>query len=327
MNSKHNLLPNLHLRTWQNANDFEQMVSVREKCVTFDQVDKDSYLEHYLTVKETAENITLNHCDPTKDVLIVELNGETIGYCQICWWTENDGTWLYLHVGYLVPEFRGKGIGTVMISWCEDRIREITKDHQTNGKAMFGGNASSTEKDKIQLLLDHGYKSVFTQVEMEFSDFTLLKNNSLPDSFEIRPVVSQDLRLIWETNNEVYANRATVTAPTEEDYQDFISNPNNDYNLWQVAWFENEIAALVLPEIKNDIGEITEVATREKFRRKGLAQALITESLKKLKDRGIEHVRLHTDGGNISGARSLYEKIGFKHLKDYIRYRKPIGQI
>jgi mycothiol synthase len=159
---------------------------------------------------------------------------------------------------------------------------------------------------------------------MEFSDFTLLKDNPLSEGFEIRPVLSQDLRLIWETNNEVYANRDTVTAPSEEDYQEFISNPYNDFNLWQIAWFGNEIAALVLAEIKNNTGEITEVATKEKFRRKGLAQTLITKSLRNLKDRGIERVRLHTDGGNISGARGLYEKIGFKHLKDYVRYRKLI---
>jgi mycothiol synthase len=311
-------------RNFKTAKDFEGMIEVRKQCIAVDKVDTHSYLEHFLTAREMAETITLNCCDPTKDVLIVENNGVIVGYCQICWWTENDCTRLYLHVGYLVPEYRGKGIGTMMLDWCEKRIREIAQKHPTQGKSMFGGNASSTETDKIQLLTDHAYKPVFTQVELVFTDFSLLKDLRLINGFEIRQVKPEQIRAIWETINEVYAERATVTAPTEEDYQEFVSDPNNNLSLWQVAWSCDEIAALVLAEIKNERAEITEVATRTKFRRRGLAQALLTKSLLELQVRGIQEVRLHTDGGNISGARSLYEKIGFNHLKDYIRYRKPI---
>ena len=112
---------------------------------------------------------------------------------------------------------------------------------------------------------------------------------------------------------------------TEEDYQNFSNNPHNDFSLWQVAWHNNEVAAFVLSKIRNGIAEITEVSTIEKFRRQGLAQTLLTNNLKVLKDRGIKIVRLHTNSENVSGARSLYEKIGFKHLKNYIRYRKPIA--
>jgi len=317
-------ISNITFRTWKSYADFTGMVNVRKSCVEKDKVDIPSYLEHFLSEKEMASTITLNHCDPTKDVLIVEHQQQVIGYCQICWWTENDGTWLYLHVGYLVPQYRGKGIGTSMLEWCENRIREIAQQHQTQVKAIYGGNASSTETDKIQLLTDHGYKPVFTQVELAFADFLLLKYLPLKEGYEIRQVRSEHLRTIWETINEVYADRATVTAPTEEDYNEFINNPNNDLSLWQVAWAGNEIAALVLAQIKDNKAEITEVATRAKYRRQGLAQALLTKSLHNLQTRGVQEVRLHTDGGNISGARSLYENIGFKHIKDYIRYRKPL---
>lgn len=317
-------IPNVKFRTWSSNDDFKSMVNVRKSCIEKDQIDTASYLEHYLSAKEMADTITLNHCDPTKDILIVEHNGAIVGYSQICWWTENDETWLYLHVGYLVPQYRGKGIGTSMLEWCEKRIREIAQQHQKQSKAMYGANASSTEMDKILLLTGHGYKPVFTQVELAFTDFSLLNEQNLKERFEIRQVRPDQLRAIWETVNEVYADRATVTAPTEDDYKEFINDPNNDLSLWQVAWIDKEIAALVLVQIKDNLAEITEVATRAKYRRQGLAQTLLNQSLRDLQARGIQEVRLHTDGGNISGARSLYEKIGFKYLKDYIRYRKAI---
>jgi len=316
---------NTTFRTFNSTNDFKGMVNVRKQCIETDKVDTISTLEHFLSLKEMAETITQNHCEPPKDILIVELHGEIIGYCQIAWWVENDGTRLYLHVGYLIPQYRGNGIGTEMLHWCEKRIREIAYKHPTKGRAMYGGNASSTEKDKIKLLTENGYKPVFTQIEMEFNDFTLLKDYSLVNEFEIKPVKQSDLRIIWETINEVYTDRGTVAVQTEDDYREFISNTYNDSSLWQIAWKGSEIAALVLVEIKNGIGEITEVSTKKKFRRQGLAQTLLTKCLENLKNRGVKIVRLHTSGENVSGAKTLYEKIGFKHLKDYIRYRKTLN--
>lgn len=317
-------IPNVKFRTWSSNDDFRGMVNVRKSCIEKDQVDTASYLEHFLSEKEMAETITKNHTDPTRDVLIIEIDEVMVGYCHICWWAERDGTWLGLHVGYLNPKFRKNGIGTQMINWCEARIQKIVKENSIPGKPLYGANASSTEIDKNEILLNKGYHIVFTQIEMEFNDYSGLKQYTLPHGFEIKPVSSKDLRKIWETNKEVYADRHLVAIQTEEDFQEFAHNPHNDISLWQVAWKENEVAALVLSEIVSGRAEVTEVSTRDKYRRLGLAQALLSASLKNLQQRGISSVRLHTDGGNISGARSLYEKIGFKHLKDYIRYRKAI---
>jgi len=91
---------NTTFRTFNSTNDFKGMVNVRKQCIETDKVDTISTLEHFLSLKEMAETITQNHCEPPKDILIVELHGEIIGYCQIAWWVENDGTRLYLHVGY-----------------------------------------------------------------------------------------------------------------------------------------------------------------------------------------------------------------------------------
>jgi ribosomal protein S18 acetylase RimI-like enzyme len=45
--------------------------------------------------------------------------------------------------------------------------------------------------------------------------------------------------------------------------------------------------------------------------------------LRALQDRGVQSVRLHTLAGN-APARALYTSIGFRLLKAFHRYRKPL---
>jgi ribosomal protein S18 acetylase RimI-like enzyme len=43
-----------------------------------------------------------------------------------------------------------------------------------------------------------------------------------------------------------------------------------------------------------------------------------------LAERGMSEARLHARADNIYGAPRLYERIGFRQLKRFVRYRKPL---
>lgn len=311
-------------RNYQGSEDIKGMAFVRQKSAEYDHVDPFSSYESIPTEKDIESSLSDDHCNPTTDIHLWQVNNQTVGYNKIEWWTENDGTWLYLHLGWLLPEWRGKGIGTKMLQWSQNRIREIAHNHPTNGKGVFGSNATSTEKEATKILLDNGYTIVFSMVEMGFERWNQLEPLQLPGNYILKTATKDDIRTIWEINNSIYANRAWISVPTEEDFQEFMNNSYSDLSLWDIAWHENEIAGFVLSEIKNDRAEIKEVSVVEKFRRKGLATILLTNNIIKLKDRGISVIRLHTNGENVAGAKSLYEKVGFKHLKDFNRYRKPL---
>ncbi len=42
-------------------------------------------------------------------------------------------------------------------------------------------------------------------------------------------------------------------------------------------------------------------------------------------EKDVKRIRLHTDASDRHDARSLYEKLGFRVVKTYARYRKPMG--
>jgi len=290
----------LNFRNFRGESDYPLMVTVRRESAEYDKVDSFSTLESIPTVDDLKNSIDDDNCSPSTDILIVESNNHVIGYSKLGWWTESDGTWLYLHIGYLLPEWRGKGIGTGMLTWSENRIKEIAHGHDAKGKGVYGSNATTTEKEKTKLLLNHGYKKVFSMVEMGFDNFGNLQDMELAEGFVLKPASIDLLRRLYEINDEVYSERNWTQPSSEEDFQELLNNPHNDPSLWYVAYYGDDIAGFVMSEIVNGRGIITEVSVREQYRRKGLASALLIKNLLELKKKGVSIVRLHTNGENVA---------------------------
>ena len=64
--------------------------------------------------------------------------------------------------------------------------------------------------------------------------------------------------------------------------------------------------------------------TRRPYRRRGLARAMIAESLRTLKARGMTQAALNVDSENLSGATRLYAACGFVVESTWLSYRKPL---
>jgi ribosomal protein S18 acetylase RimI-like enzyme len=81
-----------------------------------------------------------------------------------------------------------------------------------------------------------------------------------------------------------------------------------------MATFDGEIAGTVaLRKVADTVFEFTKMAVDEKFRRRGIAEALSYASFEKARTLGAEKVILYSNS-QLTGAIKLYEKLGFKHL-------------
>jgi ribosomal protein S18 acetylase RimI-like enzyme len=67
------------------------------------------------------------------------------------------------------------------------------------------------------------------------------------------------------------------------------------------------------------------VSVRRPWRRRGLASALIAESLRVLKDRGMTEGALGVDAENPMGALGVYEANGFRVHRKGLNYRRPLN--
>jgi len=71
-------------------------------------------------------------------------------------------------------------------------------------------------------------------------------------------------------------------------------------------------------------GRIRQACVSEPFRRRGLARALIAQSLRIQKQAGMTESALSVDSENLSGATKVYEDCGFRVVKRMTVYRKPL---
>ena len=170
----------LRFRHVSDARDAEALFSVHEQCADHDQTDRLSSIEHTPTQEDLArwlsQAVQEGH---TPDWLIAYIAEEIVGYSRIIWWTETDGIWVYLTTGWVVPSWRGKGIGTAMLHWAETRIQELASEHPTHGHWEYASNATNTEVEATALLRENGYYAAYTVLDMELTDFSRVPEPTL----------------------------------------------------------------------------------------------------------------------------------------------------
>jgi mycothiol synthase len=127
---------------------------------------------------------------------------------------------------------------------------------------------------------------------------------------------------VYQSMTESYTNSPFSTV---DDYP-IWAEEQQDLTAWHVAWDTQtgEIAGQVQAALYKGRGEIWEVSVRQRYRRRGLARALIVRGIRALQEQGITTARLHTLAENLYQSPRVYESIGFRILKRYPRYRKPM---
>lgn len=317
-------LPGYLFRPYRGDEDHVAMADVRVGCAERDGVDARSVVEGIPTAAEIAE-ASADLDDPSGNQVLVEHNGNIVGYATIRWWQERDGTWLYLHRGYLLPDHRGAGVGSDMVSWAESRIHHLVQHHGTARSAVFGANAMASEKDSTQLLLETGYRRVFSLVELELADLRRLPEHDgrLPSGVTVGAVEPTSYHAAWKTVVDSYAQAAFTEKWT---FERFLASAVP--TCWRAAWHEDQLAGVALCSLRRHdptVGEVEELSVRAESRRLGLGRALLLDGLRSLREHGAESARLYTGTANPHRSYDLYESVGFRRQNAYVRYRKPIS--
>lgn len=320
----------VHFRFIRGEQDAESVYALRAACVERDHVD----------LLSTAEG--LPSCDEMRAVfaravaaheenrrLLALANDRVVGYSLIESWVEGDGRCVYLILGWVLPEWRGRGIGTAMLHWGEQTSRQLASIEHPNEPFEFAANANSTQPEATALVLNEGYYVGYTVLDMQLDYSARQLPQPLPHGFQVRPVLPEHIRRIAESIGEAYDNeypdRRFQEVWNVEEGMERLSARKNDLSLWQVAWDGDQVAGQVLPSIEKGRAEIHEVSIRPAWRRKGLARALLTRALQVVLDRGAPMVRLHTNYEFPTRAMDLYASVGFRLMKEFPRYRKAPG--
>jgi mycothiol synthase len=317
----------LRFRHFRGERDYPRLAAVLNASEAADQVERDV----------TAEAIAraygkLVNCDPYKDMILAEVAGELVGYVRGEWEDKNTGRG-YEHSGFLVPQWRRKGIGGAMLAWMENRLFEIASAHPKEEAKFFQVAVTQHQTGTAILLERAGYRAVRYFFEMVRPTLEDIPASPLPDGLELRPVTLDHYPAIWKAADETSREEWGYRESIEGEYEEWQRSPRFQPHLWQIAWdaATDEVVGHVLTFIDEERNEqfkrrrgYTEgIGVDRRWRRRGVARALIARSLQAQKEAGMTESALVSDSANASGATSLYESCGFQVVKRIAIYRKP----
>jgi len=322
-------IPGLRFRRFQGDEDYPGMLAVNSGSKIADGWEHDLHTAE--TLKYTYDS-TRNH-DPRKDVLIAEVDGKMVAFNRVFWNDELDGTRVYYHVGFVLPEWRGKGLGRTLLRYAEKRAREIEAARGPHDTPSYAGTGTGQEMVGLaNLLQSEGYEPVRYEFHMETPDLNNIPDVPMPEGLEIRPVKPEHYRAIWEANAEAFRDHWGAEEVEESDFETWIKHPLNQPDLWMVAWDGDQVAGSILNYINHEynersgrkVGYTESISVRRPWRRRGLARAMLARSMKIHKDQGMEQTALGVDTQNPSGALHLYESMGYQALARETTYRKKM---
>jgi mycothiol synthase len=321
----------LSFRGIQNEWDYPILLAILQESRKADKDNEEISLEEMVKAFTPSPEL-----DPTRDVLIASLAGGStvpIGYSRVGWYSSREDTQLYYQISHLLPEYRGGRYWQAMVQQNELRLREISKGQPAVPHRFFQAWASDNQADWISVLQSTGY-SVVRRFNNMLHQLENIPDLPLPDGFEIRPVKPEHMRRIWEAQKEM--NQGLFENVSEDwlevKYPEWLNNPSNTPQFWQLAWVGDQIAGMVLARIEGlpedekapQRGFTEHIFVKPPWRKRGLAGALIAQSLRVLKANGMQAAELGVDSDNESAAFYLYQKMGYKTFSVDTWFRKAM---
>jgi mycothiol synthase len=306
--------------------DFVGMVDMLRAASRYDGVQR-----HHSVEELTHSYRNLSNCNLDTDLLIAERAGAVVGYSRVTWFVEeatNDR--VLLQVGWTHPDVRPLGVAETMLQWCESRLGEIAGQLTHSGRDSLAAYAEIAETDRLAVLADAGYEITQTYEEMTRSLTEPIAEHALPDGVEIRPTTRGDARAIWDADQEAFRDHVGFSPATEGHYIEWLGWKWRDPSLWKVAFAGDTIVGGVLNYVNGDEntefdrlrGWTEDIHTHREWRGQGIARALITESMKMLRDLGMTEAALGVHVTNPTGAYQLYSGLGYEVTSTEYELRK-----
>ena len=269
----------LTFRGFRGEADYASMLAVIEGSKEADGLERTD------TLDDVVRNYKhLTNCDPYRDMLFAEVDGEVIGYSRTWWLDDLDGNRLYPHFGFLLPEWRGQGIRQAMLAYNEQHLCAVDAGLPANGPRLFEVWASDTETHWVSLLAESGYQGVRFGFSMVRPDLENIPDLPLPEGIEFRPARPEHYRPIWEAAREAFRDEWGYSEAewSAEQFESWQAEPTFEPSLWQIAWDGDEVVGMVLnfinrkenAEYHRQRGYTETICVRRPWRRRGGAPGI-----------------------------------------------------
>jgi ribosomal protein S18 acetylase RimI-like enzyme len=321
-------IPGITYRKFRGESDSEAMAAIINAANQADGED------HLATVEEIRNNYAhLERSDPNTDMIFVEFEGQAVGFGRCMWDTELSGDYIYSFGLVLHPNCRQDSIPSAMTEFLQERLIEIAAQHPADAPKYFQSWGLDSAVWHKQLMGQLGLTPVRYEISMTRPCSLPVEVHPLPQGFEIRPAEPEHYRKIFDADNDAFRDHWDYVPNTENDYQRWLNQPIFDPSIWKVAWEGDQVVGMVRNFIDHkenqafnrNRGYTEHISVRPPWRRRGIARALLTQSIYMFQEMGMDETALGVDTDSPTGANTLYEDVGYTETQRSVFYRAQIN--
>lgn len=265
----------------------------------------------------------------TDACLVVGKTGAVAGYAQAVFEAPNVvDSWGVVH-----PAHRGRGLGTALFAWIEQRARELL---DAVDSPVFRHKASAGDHGAGAILRSRGLRPVrhFWHMEIDLADGGGAARDGRPrigigsgiglgigvagiDPEKDLPTVHA---MIDEALTGHWGERSTGFEPWIEEQR---GEPGYDPSLWLLATSDGEpVGALTMTRAAAGAW-IEYLGVLAAYRRRGIAAALLERAFALCAERGLPRVLVSVDSDNATGASGAYERAGMRLVAGWNVWERP----
>ncbi|MFO7651309.1 MAG: GNAT family N-acetyltransferase [bacterium] len=255
---------------------------------------------------------------------VAELDGVPVGRVRAAF-DPDEG----LKVGFIdgpevLPEARRRGIGTALLERALENLRE-------RGATRAEGGAGDWNTGAQAFLRRHGFEPAHTYTRME-RDLVPVAGVGENQDVEVVPVVEDDAGIdtLYRLMSSAYAEYHNFAMGTLEEFAWFVRHQRDGgthieryfaldrgrpvgYVVVAVDHAENA-------QLDRKRGEVYTIGVLKEDRCRGIAKRLLAHTVERLRALGMESVLLSVDDQNVTAARRVYERVGFRLVRRYTSF-------
>jgi mycothiol synthase len=271
---------------------------------------------------EIEQEFGLSWVDLSRDTLLAMVDGTAVAFGQAFAPADPETVVRSVLFGGVGPAFRGRGIGRSLLAWLEGRARQqlaasglsmpgwiMVYSEETNARAaaLFDRVGFSTERYFWQLS---------RVLESPIPDL------ALPDALRLAAVTPDLWERIRVAKNDAFRDHWGTQPTAKEPWDGWMAMPSRRPDLSFLALEGDEVVGLVLTDVNEDDWErqgftgsyISLVGVVARWRRQGVAPALLASSMRASREAGLECTVLDVDSASPTGALGLYTGMGFTQV-------------
>lgn len=228
--------------------------------------------------------------------------------------------------GYVHPNWRGHGLGGLILRLAEARAREKIASAPEGARVTLSNNVLVEDESVRSLLESSGYAlaRVFWRMRIELAEAPATP--VWPEGVHVRAFeTGRDEHAVYDVVEKAFGDHWGHTPVTFDEWWQRGDANSFDPSLWFLAETEEgEIVAAGLGRMRQEQGWIRDVATLRTWRKRGLARALLLQLFGAFWERGQPIVGLGVDAQSLTGAAHLYESVGMWPETRVATYEKEL---